>query len=246
MRIKIKYFGLAILWLLFSAVTVLAQETPPLQLRLSRDFGYGAGDQVQGTFSFRVEGPDNLTRVVFLIDGEPIGEDTEAPFRLQFNTDTYAAGRHTLSAIGYTADGRELTSNEISRNFITRSESRRSSALILAVIGGLIVAGRLITAWITKRGRKPGEVAVSGPLGGAICPRCGRPFPLHFWGFRLLFTRLERCSHCGRWVFVNRAHPAALQAAAEAMRDEETDSPPTVDPEETLRRRLEDSRFDEQ
>ncbi len=41
---------------LFLPQTVFAQSQV-LKLRITRDFGYGAGNQLQGTLSFRAEGP---------------------------------------------------------------------------------------------------------------------------------------------------------------------------------------------
>lgn len=79
--------------LLFSLTigTAAAQEDS-VALRLNRDFGSGFGARIQGTFSFRVTGPENLVRVIFLIDGDQVGEDSDAPFRLQFRTNSYSPG----------------------------------------------------------------------------------------------------------------------------------------------------------
>jgi ribosomal protein L32 len=53
-------------------------------------------------------------------------------------------------------------------------------------------------------------------LGGTVCPKCGRPFPRHLFGIKLIVGRLDRCDNCGKWVMTNRATPAALRAAEEA------------------------------
>ena len=78
--------------------SVLAQNESALQLSLRRDFGTGIGSSIQGKFSLRAEGPADLTRVVFLIDGETMAEVTTPPFRYQFHTDAYSPGVHTFSA----------------------------------------------------------------------------------------------------------------------------------------------------
>ena len=66
-------------------VSVMAQGEE-LDLRLTRDFGYGAGGQIQGKFSLRVDGSANIVRVDFIIDGEVVHTITEAPFRFRFET----------------------------------------------------------------------------------------------------------------------------------------------------------------
>jgi len=111
-----------LLTILLTAVSALAQNDD-LSLRLSRDFGYSLGGRIQGKFSFRVTGPDDLERVVFLVDGEQVGEDTKPPFRLQFRTETFSLGSHTLSATGFTSDGRQLQSNQLHREFVSGNNS---------------------------------------------------------------------------------------------------------------------------
>jgi hypothetical protein len=108
---------------LLMAQTAYAQDGEELRLRLNRDFGYSAigSGQIQGTFSMIVSGPEDLSRVVFYLDDQVLDEVVEAPFRLRFVTDNYALGDHSLSAIGYTADGRELRSNIIRTEFVSAS-----------------------------------------------------------------------------------------------------------------------------
>ncbi len=96
--------AMAILLWIWAVSPLWAQEEG-LTLRLRRDFGSAVGVQIRGTFSYHVTGPANLERVVFLLDGEPIGEDREPPFRLQFRTESYETGLRTLSAVGYTSRG---------------------------------------------------------------------------------------------------------------------------------------------
>ena len=63
------------------------QDTP--EIHMSRDFGYSSlgGGEIQGNFSIAYSGPANIERVVFLIDGEPMGEvDSEFPYILKFAT----------------------------------------------------------------------------------------------------------------------------------------------------------------
>lgn len=234
--------------LLFSLTigTAAAQEDS-VALRLNRDFGSGFGARIQGTFSFRVTGPENLVRVIFLIDGDQVGEDSDAPFRLQFRTNSYSPGVHAMSAVGITSDGQELPSNVIHREFLSDSASSRITTILISSLAVIIVGGYALTNWIANRGQKSGgKPAVSGVLGGTLCPNCGRPYALHLWGVNLMFGRLDRCPHCGKWKLVRRFTQRMLQDAAEAF--ETDDAPAAVDEpplsaEEALRRQLDDSRF---
>ncbi|MCX6039409.1 MAG: hypothetical protein NTW99_16290 [Chloroflexi bacterium] len=76
------------------AITAAFAQTEELSLRMSRDFGYGGfNNDIQGLFSMKVTGPADLARVVFYINSIVIGEVTQAPFNLQFNTDNYPLGQ---------------------------------------------------------------------------------------------------------------------------------------------------------
>jgi hypothetical protein len=224
---------------------VFAQET--LRLSLSRDFGSAFGSQIQGTFSFRVEGPDNLERVVFLIDDQEIGQDTEPPFRYQFRTENYAIGVHTLSAIGYTSDGQALGSNTLQREFIAGSDSTRRALYIIIPILVISIGGRIISARIANRNnKKPGTPNVHCALGGTICPNCAKPYAFHLWSFNFVTRRIDRCPHCHKWRVVKKMPPQLLDAAAEATIQQQKAAPSSpLSDEEKLRKQLDDSRFDE-
>ncbi|WP_420629947.1 Ig-like domain-containing protein [Candidatus Leptofilum sp.] len=229
--------------------TVVAQEADQLELRLSRDFGAGFGTSIQGRFSFRVDGPDNLETVSFYIDDQLVGEDSEAPFRLQFETDNYPLGTHTLYAIGRTTDGKELQSNQLSRNFISSSSSNRTVLLIVVPILVISLGGGLLVTWIANRGRKGSSsdrANVHGPFGGTICPKCNKPFARHIWGLNLGLSKFDRCPHCGKWSLV-RALPAdELDTAVQAMEAEakQNQPKPPADDEDNWHKRLDDSKFD--
>ena len=243
-----KQFILAIgLLFLLLPSTASAQEAPELDLSLLRSFGSSLGGSIQGTFTYRVSGPDDLVRVVFLMDGESIGEDSEAPFRWRFTTNSFPVGSHTMSAMGITVDGRELQSNTLQRQFISGSESNQLLFWILIPIIVLAVGGRLLTSWIANRGNgKTDQPAVSGPFGGTICPKCGRPFAMHIWGFNVVAGKYDRCPHCGKWSLVRRVHPDILAGAVEAFaEDEAPKSPPPADDSQSLSKRLDESRFDD-
>lgn len=237
--------------LIFSGGTAVAQSEDELTLGLSRDFGTGLASGIQGTFSYRVSGPDNLATVSFYMDDQLIGQDSEAPFRLQFKTDNYAVGVHTLYATGVTQDGRELTSNTINRNFLSSSEANRSVLTIVIPILAISLGGIVISMWIANRSAKAsgGSLGnVNGPFGGTICPKCGKPFARHIWGLNLVAGKYDRCPHCGKWSLVRALHPDVLKAAVEAMQAAEATRNPAQPGDEDdpnrWRKRLDDSKFD--
>ncbi len=244
---------LVVAFVLCNPPSTRAQE-PQLSLSLQRLMGYGgfAGD-IEGTFRLRASGPSDLSRVFLFLDDEQIADLTAPPFQLQFNTSQYPPGVHTLSARGLTAAGLELRSNEIRARFLSADQARRATAsLIIPLLGailGFTLLSYLVSATVSRRVGASGQRARSyGISGGAVCGKCGRPFPLHWWSPHLLASKLERCPHCGRWAFVRAASREQL-SAAEATEDaalaDRLATPVTASAEEKLRKELEDSRFRE-
>lgn len=192
-----------------------------LTLNLSRDWGYGGfnGD-IQGLFSMHVTGPTDLARVEFFIDVAKIGDLSQAPFNLQFNTGDFPLGVHKLSAIGYTSSGVEYTSNEISVNFVPAQSTWKFIAPVLVVV----VLAVLLAAGIPLLGRRGKRTSIPlgaerdyGPNGGAICPRCHRPFVLPLLGMHVGFSKIAACPHCGKWSLVGRE---SLEKLRQAEKDE--------------------------
>ncbi|MCA9873284.1 MAG: hypothetical protein KC441_06505 [Anaerolineales bacterium] len=238
-----------VFFLLLLAVVplALAQEEPALQLSLRRDFGTAVGDNIQGTFTLRAAGPDNLERVEFLLDGEVIGQAAAAPFQIKFQTDAYPPGTHVFSATGYTAVGQTLSSNTLTRNFLTGSQTMRTILWVVIPLILIAVGGRWLTSKIAGRGQAQSKemTAIDGPFGGTICPKCKRPFARHWWGFNVGVGKYDRCPHCGKWSVVHRVHPDVLAASLEAMKQADAQAAsPSPDSDEEARRRLDDSRFD--
>ncbi len=241
-----------LLGILVGVGTAVAQTDNELDLGLSRDFGTGIGNNIQGTFSFRVSGPDDLATVTFYIDDQIVAEDNEAPFRHQFKTEAYPLGVHTLRATGLTQDGRELSSNSLTRNFISGSSAGRTTLYIVIPILIIAIGGRLLSSWITNRGRNKSqgqsEINVHGPFGGTICPKCNKPFARHIWGFNVVVGKYDRCPHCGKWSLVRAMPPDVLDASVEAMQQakatQDQVKPDDTDDEDRLRKRLDDSKFD--
>lgn len=252
MKTKAFLLFLLLVLILIPWQTALAQEDDDFKLSLSRDFGYGGmGNDIQGMFSLRINGPDDLVRVEFFIDGELMGEDAESPFAFQFNTDNYTVGLHTLNAVGYTAGGRELQSREITVEFVSAEESWKAVGkiivpllilVVVSLVGGFaipLLSGR-------KRGSTPlGEQRRYGLAGGAICPRCKRPFSLNFWAPNMLVGKLDRCPHCGK-VGIIRSRSLSDLRAAEAAELEMIDTQgqmPVESEEERLRKELDASKY---
>jgi hypothetical protein len=228
-------------------------QTSQLQLSVRRNFGYGGGDQIQGSFSMLASGPADLKQVTFKIDDQVVGTVTAAPFQVDFSTDSYALGWHTLTAAGTTASGQSLVSDPRRFEFVSAAAGWQSVGRILVpilgVLGLALVAGLSIAVMDIRRSRAAptplGAERHYGLLGGAVCPKCGRPFARHWWGLNAGLGKLDRCPHCGKWSIV-RAQPLEQLRAAEAaeLKDAQGAPVPELSPEEKLRRQLDDSRYD--
>jgi hypothetical protein len=251
-----KLFSVVVLVLLLCTLSVsltYAQSSPQLQLGLSRDFGYSLGGDIQGTFTISIKNPpDNLSRVTFYLDSTPMGEVTQSPFRLQFNTGSYALGAHTFSAVGYTTSGAELASNTLQAQFVTASAGTQSILKFVLPVAGLIIiliAVSVAIPLITSQGKlkdlPPGAPRNYGVGGGAICPKCGRPFPLRLWMMNIGFSKLDRCPFCGKWSLVRRATPDQLREAEQAeLAQAQSDTPMAGESEEDkLKKDLDESRY---
>jgi len=215
-----------------------------LSLSLRRNFGYSLGAQMQGTFSIRADGPADMIKVEFLLDGQVIGEDDNAPFSIGLNTRDYAEGVHSFAAIGTAADGKQLKSQSITRQFVATSATR----IVVIAIVALVIMFRLASYFLARRASgSPAKGAGYGLLGGAVCPNCGRPFAIHWWSIRLGVGRLDRCQHCHKWNMVSRAATDQLIAAEESF-DREQVADPAIEAsqdEAARRRRIEESRYDQ-
>lgn len=230
----------------------LAQSDPKLTLSLKRNFGYSSGTgKIQGTFTLKVDGPENIEHVVFQIDGEEIGAKDVRPFELRFRTDDYTLGIHTFTAIGFSVDGSEFHSNQIRVEFVSAKEGWNSVLNILVPLLAIIFGGLLLSYIIPNMigRRSKSEILLGTPnsyglWGGAICPKCDRPFSRHFWGLNLGAGKYDRCPHCGKWSLVRRAFPEELKAAELAeLQMKSNQALPPASVEEKLRSDLDDTRY---
>lgn len=251
---KTGLLSLFVLLVLALASPALAQTDQALTLKLNRDFGYGGFGEIQGLFTMKVTAPESVQRVEFFIDDQKMGEAAKKPFTLQFTTDSYPIGTHTLRAAGSTAGGETLASNEITTKFVS-AEAGWQAALKLVgpLLGAVVLILVLSVLFTTITGKKRLSPALGtqrryGGAGGAICPKCHRPTPLHIFGFNLLFYKFDRCDNCGKWSAM-RIVPLAQLRQAEAAELEQARHDQTAvfsaeeSPEEKLKKELERSKF---
>jgi DNA-directed RNA polymerase subunit RPC12/RpoP len=239
---------------MLSTSEALAQTADKLSLRLSRTFGYSSGTgDIQGTFKLTASGPDNLAKVVFYLDDQVMGEVTQPPFALSFSTDSYPNGLHTLKAVGTTADGTQIQSNAIQGNFVPAGQGMQAAGRIILPLLSLVIVLMLLSFFVPvllRRGKlevlAPGTPRNYGIKGGAICPRCQRPFVLHMFGVNLGPNRkYERCPYCGRMGIVKTSSLKDLRAAeaAELEQANLASQMPEESEEDKLRKELENSRY---
>ena len=237
---------LAIYASLLVAGVVLAQ-TGQLTLKMSRDWGYGGfnGD-IEGLFSMRVTGPADLARVEYYIDNTKIGEVTKPPFNLQFNTDDYPLGSHQLYAIGYSTGGQEYRSNVIITTFVPKQSSLKFILPILGVVAVAILLSTLVP-FLTGRSKRTslplGAERSYGIRGGAICPKCQRPFALPLFSAHLGFSRMAVCPYCGKLSLVRAESIGKLREAEQAELEEKKAQVPEATEEEKLKQDLDDSKY---
>jgi len=251
-KIKFILYLLLVLVLMVPSTTARAQEdSPVITLTLTKDMGYGGfGGDIQGTFSMKASGPNELVEVQFFIDNTLIGTDSEAPFRIQFHTDNFNPGIHSFRAVGILADGSELHSNQFSRNFLSGESAAEVTitlvVTILAAVLGISLIGVIGPMLLRKKGKQRpiGEYSAAG---GTICPRCELPYSRHVISPNIIVGKLERCPHCGKISVVGRASQEELVQAEQRLQADSQEGIMDLqhDEEESLRRALEESRFDD-
>jgi Bacterial Ig domain len=239
---------LALAFVLPTLSSVFAQ-TETLKLSLSRDWGYGGfNNDIQGTFSMHVKGPDTLVKVEFYIDDTKIGEDIQSPFALQFITDSYALGWHTMSAVGYTSDGQQLKSNSITANFVEPQSVGKFIYPVLAIVVVAILASTL-GPLLMNRGKLVnlplGEERHYSMGGGGICSKCHRPFALPLFSMNLGLSKFARCPYCGKWSAVRLLPIDRLREAERAELEQAKTAQPVIGEteEDRLKKELDNSKY---
>ena len=221
-------------------------------VHVRRDFGYGMGSDIQGTFSIRLLGEEeDVSSVTFYVDGSVLGNVTEKPFSIQFKTEQFEPGLHRLYAEVLLDNGNIIRTDAVQYNFLSQKESTQQIRDVLIWVGGAILGTMVIVSLVQsilinkggKSAHQPGTPRNYGVLGGTICRKCGRPFPRHIWGMNLVIGRLDRCDNCGKWVMTTRATPKALRLAEEAEMDPLEEDQTPMEIEENEEDRLEETKY---
>lgn len=252
MKTKILTALTIFLGLIFSAAQVGYAQDSTYAVHLRRDFGYGMGSDIQGTFTIRLLGDEEQVEgVTFFIDDEVLYETEKDPLSYQFNTEDFDPGIHRLYAEVLLNDGQWIETSAVQYNFLSQKEANRQMRNVLIWVGGVIVGAMAIVGVVQslllakegKSSRQPGESRSYGLLGGTICRKCGRPFPRHIWGVNLIVGRLDRCENCGKWVMTTRATPKALQLAEEAELEAFEEDEKQIEIQENEGDQLEDTKY---
>jgi hypothetical protein len=221
-----RVFILALLLLAALPVTALAQsQAPEFRLDDHRDFGYGAGENIGGSFSFTIYGDQSkISAVTYMMDGKEMASISQPPFKFSFKTSNYPSGAHTFYAVVKTTDGRSVNTPEFRRNFLSAAQqSEATQRILIPVVSGVVVLmliGFAIQFLVLRRNTtlEPGAPRQYGLRGGTICPRCGRAYAMHMFSLHVGPWNLERCDFCGKWAWVTRRSQAELAAAEAAER----------------------------
>lgn len=224
MEMKKKVLTIIVLTLLLSLIslgTVSAHDDLVFTISLQRNFGYGGfGNDIQGFFQISLKGPlEEVKEVVYTLDGEPMGTVTQSPFKLDFDTENFVPGEHQLGAKVKLLDQDEVFARSVRLRILSKQEASQSVFKILIPILALAGGAAVISSLIAGRGKGtvPGQAQnYNGLYGGAVCPKCGHPFPRSFLGINLAVMRVERCPSCGKWINSRRASPQELEAAEKA------------------------------
>ncbi len=251
------FIGLILALALLAPALAQAQDDGTLELFVRRNIGYSGVGEIQGSFRMEATAPPDVTRVTFYIDQTVVGIDAEAPFRVDFETEDYAEGPHTLLAEGDRANGSFLTSAPRAFKFVTAAESWQAAQRIFVpmlsvLLGVIVLAAALATLQALQSKRHPtplGAARKYGLMGGTICPKCRRPYSRHWWGLNAGLSKFDRCDHCGQWSIV-RALPLDQLRAAEAAElktaGDGAGMVPELSAEERRRKQLDDSRYTDQ
>ncbi len=227
---------------------------PAYTLNVHRNFGYGGGRQIKGNFGLAIIGDEQqIASATFLIDGQEMAVVSAPPFEISFETTAYPYGLHQLSAEVIDDAGAVYTTPVREFEFVTAEVERDAvfsfvRPLLLGVGGVLVIV--VLAQLLFFRKKKLSPVAPGTPRnygirGGAICPRCNRPFAVNFLTMNLLTRVYARCSNCGKWGLVKFASREELTAAekAELEMDKPQREPTAKTQEEKLREQLDDSRY---
>jgi len=236
---------------IFSASTFLQE---PYRLNVHRNYGFSSGSQIRGSFSLDITGDlAQVSAVKYMLDGKAMAEVTQPPFSTRFDTSQYALGEHKLSAVINLKNGTSLNTDKRQYEFVSSEAEFAAVRSIIFPLGGgvfliiLIMVGIQILGGRSRRrdASSMPEIERFSHLGGAICPKCGAPTPLHWWALNLSFNKkYDRCEECGKWSLVARVDSDRL---AEIIRQRAAEGGfqryHLLSPEEEFLKKLEESRY---
>jgi len=186
---KKRIFILLVLAMVFalSFGAVMAQEAP-FTLRISRDWGYGNGADINGRMSLSVKGnQDKIQQVTFFIDDEVMASVAAAPFKFQFDTNNFEPGLHRLTAEVKTTTGETHTTNGLVSNFIEKGRSQPIHAQDPAPgrrdCSGEVWASRFLCRRMRIRTQNTTKMVAYNTAFGAVrsAPAVGSPLIAPFW-----------------------------------------------------------------
>jgi hypothetical protein len=242
-----------ILMLALSAFPVFAQQDE-FRLGVTRVFGYSSGDEIRGSIKLYIIGSTaTIKSVEFLLDGKSIGTGVAPSFDITFQTTDFAEGYHDLSASVETLDGQTVNVASRRFNFVSQaSEASGVGKFIIPLLGIiLVVIVFAVGAQVLFFSKKfinmpPGTPRHYGLRGGTICPRCKRPYPLHWWAINAgIRSRFDRCDFCGKWAVVGPKPIEELRAAERKELKTSEGAAPVVEKteDEKLREMIDKSKY---
>ena len=130
------------------------------------------------------------------------------------------------------------------------SLSTGDSIIVIGVILLVVVLVRVFM-YMTSRSKSRVDVPLGtarnyGLMGGAVCPKCHRPFRLELLSLKIGFgVKFARCEFCGKWSLVRRLSPDELRAAeaAELAEAQPAQAAPGQSDTQKLENMLDQSRF---
>jgi hypothetical protein len=251
---KTRFLFLCILLALWLVCTAAAPRQDGYSIVVNKTVGFNNGSQIRGSFRAQLVGPnEGISAVRFLVDGQVFAEVFKPPFTAAFQTSDYSEGWHTIAAQVETTGGQVITTPERRLNFVSaQAETDFMRNLVFPLLGG-VFALMLVSfgvRFLAVRGRPNRALPLGarrsyGLKGGGICPRCHRPFGLHWWSINLISGVYDRCDYCGRWGFLRAASASELASAeaAEAAGAQPDEPVREKSEEEKLKELLDNSRY---
>ena len=131
--------SLVCLVLVFACALSTAVATPSLNIRTSKNNGYGWGSDMGGLWTFTAEVSSDVVFVEFYLDNQLQLNSTSSPFKWQFNTADYSLGEHTIKVVAYDSSGLAAT-DERQNNFVEYSMTDTVVTIVVVVIVVMVVS----------------------------------------------------------------------------------------------------------